>query len=94
MNSSKAPAPTNAKGVATDGAKLRTLREIMGLTRTALADQCEVTPGYISHIENNVRRPSAPVFARLCDALGVSNRQVLLAQEQSSRPKRSGKAAA
>lgn len=83
MNSSEKSPPTNAKGVEMDGEKLRTLRALLGLKREELATRCEISAGYVSHIETGRRRPSPPVFARICDALGVSDRRVLLAEKKS-----------
>ena len=53
-----------------DGGTLRRLREDAGLTVRQLADQAQVSPGYVSLLENNHRsNPSAPVCSRLAAAL-------------------------
>lgn len=77
-------APTDASGVAVDGAEVRRRREQMGLTVADLAPLCGITPGALSHIELGRRRPSPPVFARICDALHVVNRRELLAEAVAS----------
>lgn len=56
----------------------------MGLTVADLASLCDITPGYLSLIELGKRRPSPPVFARICDALRVSDRRKLLAAAVAS----------
>lgn len=68
-------------GVAIDGPALRQRRKLKGLSRSQFAELCAITPGYVSLIELNRRRPSPPVFARICDALGVpeGDRRQLLA---------------
>jgi transcriptional regulator with XRE-family HTH domain len=84
MDSPAAQEPTNASGVAVDGAEVRRRRELRGLGRTELAAKCDITPGYLSHIEKGRRRPSPPVFARICDALDVLDRRELLAERVAS----------
>lgn len=80
MDNPAAQEPSDASGVAIDGAAVRRLRELKGLAVADLAPLCGITPGYLSHIELGRRRPSPPVFARICDALGVSDRRELLAE--------------
>lgn len=81
-DASATPPPTNSAGVAVDGPAMRRRRELMGLTVADLAPLCYITPGYISHIELGNRRPSPPVFARICDALGIAEQD----REQLVRP--------
>lgn len=70
------PAPAGAE---IDGAKVRELRKLSGKTVTVLADTCEITSQYLSMIERGDRPTVSPaVFARICDALGVTDRRQLL----------------
>ena len=63
-----------------DRHQLRQLRHLNGLTQEALAKAADVTGGYIAHLENGHRTHVSPgVFARLCDALGVTDRTKLIA---------------
>lgn len=62
-------------------AELRKLRQLAGLTQAQLAEKASVSFSYVAHIERGIRpHVSPPVFARLCDALGVQNRKELMAQ--------------
>lgn len=58
-------------GVAIDGAKLRVRRQISGQTMAGFAQRCGVHLSYISHIERGERRPSPPMFVRICEALDI-----------------------
>lgn len=62
-----------------DGAKVREMRKLRGLTLTKLATRCDISFQYLSHIERGVRqRVSPPTYARICDALGIRDRRKLL----------------
>jgi len=50
------------------------MRQLAGLTVKELAERAEISRSYMSDIETGYRNPSAPVFARLCNALKVSRR--------------------
>lgn len=74
--STTTPAPA---GVAIDGAQVRELRKLAGKTVTQLAAQLGISIQYLSMIERGDRASvSSPVFARICDGLGVENRRELL----------------
>lgn len=71
-----APAPA---GVEIDGAKVRELRKLSGRTVTDMAPACEISFQYLSMIERGTRPNVSPaVFARICDALGIKDRRMLL----------------
>lgn len=78
-------APPDSASVAINGPKVRSLRKLNGLTVTGLARATEVSIQYVSLIELG-KRPtvSAPVFARICDALGVDDRRELLLEAAES----------
>jgi transcriptional regulator with XRE-family HTH domain len=59
-------------GVSMDGSEIRRRRKLKGLAVYDLARLCDITPGYLSLIELGQRSPSAPVFARICDGLGIA----------------------
>jgi transcriptional regulator with XRE-family HTH domain len=69
------------RGVNLDGQKVRRLRKVQGEELIAFAERIGVTPGYVSHLENNRRKPSPSVFGRICNALGVEDGAELLADE-------------
>lgn len=66
-----------------DAGRLREMRQDRGLNQADLAELCDVTPQYISQLENGHRvRVSPALFVRLCDALGIAadNRRILRKQ--------------
>ena len=54
-----------------DGAKIRRLRESLGMTMKELAERVGVSEMQISYYERGVKTPSVPVFMRIADVLGV-----------------------
>lgn len=70
------PHPAN---VEIDGAKVREMRKLHGLTLKKMALKCDISFQYLSDIERG-RRPfvSPPFYARICDVLGVRDRRKLL----------------
>jgi transcriptional regulator with XRE-family HTH domain len=72
--------PSRTTGVAIDRAKMRRLRQIKGLNQPELARRVGVTRSYIGHIESGRRPTMSPrVFAALCDALELEDREELMA---------------
>jgi transcriptional regulator with XRE-family HTH domain len=59
------------------GPRLRERRLELGKTLTALARAVDMSPGYLSTIENGASVPSLPVLARLTHALDVSLAEIL-----------------
>ncbi len=53
------------------GGLLRRLRLDRRFTQAELADEADVTPGYVARIELNQVSPSSALLLRLADALGV-----------------------
>ncbi|TBL29074.1 XRE family transcriptional regulator [Verrucosispora sp. SN26_14.1] len=74
-----APRPA---AVEIDGAKLRELRQMAGVTLGEFASTCEISVQYLSQIERgDRRRVSPPVYARICRSLkltGPRQRRTLL----------------
>ncbi len=59
-------------GVEINGARLRHLRKLRGLTITAFAERCRLHFTYISHIERGYRKHVSPAaFVTICDALDI-----------------------
>ena len=54
------------------GGKLRELRSRMGMSQKELADKVDVSPSFISQVENNLISPSLSSFTQICRALGAS----------------------
>lgn len=57
-----------------DGAEVRRRRKLKGQERADLAECCDITPGYLSLLETGKRKPSPTVFVRICDALGIAEK--------------------
>jgi transcriptional regulator with XRE-family HTH domain len=53
------------------GARIRALREEVGITQEQLAWQVELDKGYLSQVEAGKRLPSIPVVVTLAERLGV-----------------------
>jgi transcriptional regulator with XRE-family HTH domain len=66
------------------GGKLKDLRTRIGLSQKDLADKIDVTPSFISQLENNQISPSLYSFLQICRALGVNPAQVLAADADHS----------
>ncbi len=67
--------------------RLRTARELKGLSQTDLAKRTDLQPSAISHFENQRRSPSFGNLKKIADALSVSIDYLLGRAEE---PKSSG----
>lgn len=66
--------------VAVNAPELRRRRQLLGDNQAQFARRCNISAGYLSQIENGVRRTISPgVYVRICDALDVQDRKELLA---------------
>ena len=54
------------------GRRIRDLRVALGLPQEVLAEQADLSPTYISHIERAEKKPSLSTLIRLAAALGVT----------------------
>lgn len=54
------------------GRRLRTFREVMGLTRKELAEQVHISPHTLAIYENGWRGPSRGILQRFADVFGIS----------------------
>lgn len=54
------------------GRRIRDRRMEMGLSQEALAEQADLSPPYISHIERTVKKPSLSALIRLAATLDVT----------------------
>jgi transcriptional regulator with XRE-family HTH domain len=79
------------------GTKLKEMRTRRGMSQKELADKVDVSPSFISQVENNQISPSLISFVQLCNALGASPSALLddkpakkagwlIRQKGSSRP--------
>ncbi|MEW6570456.1 MAG: XRE family transcriptional regulator [Nitrospirota bacterium] len=66
------------KEVAPDmGTKIKELRTRIGISQKELADKVDLTPSFISQLENNQISPSLNSFIQICNALGVAPAAIL-----------------
>lgn len=61
------------------GARIRELRDAVGITQERLAWDCDLDRAYVGHIEAGRRLPSVPVLAEIAGRLGVDVLDVMAA---------------
>jgi KaiC/GvpD/RAD55 family RecA-like ATPase/quercetin dioxygenase-like cupin family protein len=66
------------------GIRLKDLRLKAGMSQKDLADKVDVTPSFLSQLENNQISPSLNSFLQICRALGVNAAQFLDSQPAPS----------
>lgn len=54
-----------------NGPAIRAMRELLGLSVSALAPRCDVSQGYLSRVELGDKNPSPTVLRNIATALGV-----------------------
>lgn len=54
------------------GARVREKRREKGYTQEQLAEMCEISTGFLGHIENGTRIPSLDTLCRIASSLEVS----------------------
>jgi len=54
------------------GNRIQTIRKASNITAKELAQRIEVSPSFISAVENNDSKLSLKTLGRICEALGVS----------------------
>ncbi len=59
------------------GRRLKDLRMTIGMSQRDLADKVDLTPSFISQVENNQISPSLSSFLQICSALGVNPGQFM-----------------
>lgn len=59
------------------GSKLKEIRILKNMSQKELAEKVNLTPGFISQMENNQIVPSISSFIQICEALGVKASEIL-----------------
>ena len=54
------------------GERIKEIRKMKGISQEELAHMCEVSPGAVSHWENDLSRPTGTNIEKLLSALGIS----------------------
>jgi transcriptional regulator with XRE-family HTH domain len=87
MSNSTTPQPATASAEPHFlGTRIRGLRKRRGMTLAELAQQSELTAGYISQLERNLAYPSIPALFNIARSLGVTI-QWFFASEAVTAPK-------
>ena len=60
------------------GARVRTQRECLGITREGLCNYVNISPQFLSEIERGIKGVSAETLYKLCNGLGVSADYILM----------------
>ncbi len=68
------------------GSRLKKRRTRLGMSQKELADSVDLTPSFISQLENNQISPSLSSFMQLCGALGVNPGQFLEEKKPDTEP--------
>ncbi len=64
------------------GAKIKVLRQQLGLTQSELADRAELSKGFISQLERDLTSPSIATLTDILECLGTGLRQFFSDGEQ------------
>src|SRR5579862_6272335 len=59
------------------GGRIREIRKGMNMTGRALAKACDITPGFVSQMENGTVLPSIPTLMRVAAELRVRPSELL-----------------
>ena len=68
------------------GRRLRSLREVRGLTQQQLGEAAEVSYKYVGAIERGEENPSLKVIGKLAEALEVDPRDMLVLEHEETTP--------
>lgn len=53
------------------GLAIKSIRKQRGLKQNQLAELCDITPSYLSQIENNIKEPNLSALKNISSKLGV-----------------------
>ena len=70
------------------GQELLQARTAAGLTQEQLSFRAGLSRPYISQLERNLKSPTLDTLFLLCDALGISAKDLVGKVEQARKPKR------
>lgn len=73
------------------GDALKRTRKIYGYTATELSGLLEISPSYLSEIENNKKRPSLDILERYSKIYGIKLSSLILLSETLEEAEKSGK---
>ncbi|MCL5024800.1 MAG: helix-turn-helix domain-containing protein [Nitrospirae bacterium] len=67
------------------GSKLKELRARSGMSQKDLAEKVDLTPSFLSQLENNQISPSLSSFMQICNVLGVNPGELLGSRKLDAR---------
>lgn len=67
------------------GSKLKEIRVSRNMSQRELSEKVNLTPGFISQMENNQIVPSITSFIQICEALGVKASEVLSEEKREDK---------
>ena len=67
------------------GTTIRRLRKEKKLTLKQVAEQANVSEGFLSQVENNVNSPSVETLVNICNAIGINAGDVLNQAEKGEK---------
>jgi len=73
------------------GDALKRIRKIYGYTATELSGLLEISPSYLSEIENNKKQPSLEILERYSRIYGIRLSSLILLSETLEEAEKSGK---
>ena len=73
------------------GDTLKRTRKIYGYTATELSGLLEISPSYLSEIENNKKQPSLEILERYSKTYGIKISSLILLSETLEEAEKSGK---
>lgn len=60
------------------GENIKRIRQSRGMSQDSLSEKAEISPGFLSEIENRKKTGTFDTFAKIADALGVEPYELLL----------------
>lgn len=74
---------TETELVSLYGENIRRIRQSKGLSQDTLSEKAEISPGFLSEIENHRKTGTFDTFAKIAEALGVEPYELLLPQNSA-----------
>ena len=68
------------------GPAIRAIRESLGIKHGVFAVDCDISPGYLTHIEQGNKQPSPTVVRAMADRLGRSVDEITYVISADARP--------
>jgi transcriptional regulator with XRE-family HTH domain len=70
------------------GPAIRAIREALGIKHGVFAIDCNISPGYLTHVEKGAKQPSEEVVTRIARRLGVTKDEITYTLHADASKKR------